>query len=87
MNLLWRDTGRTVRFLGVDGRVAFGFVLVLLHISLWTLGLSILLVVAFGLLERFDYTLPNAARKLRVMIGGRVKRSKMDIHKRPYRSS
>lgn len=87
MNLLWRDTGKTVRFLGVDGRVAFGFVLVLLHISLWTLGLSLLLVVIFGLLERFDYTLPNAARKLRVMIGGRVKRSKMPLLKRRYRSS
>lgn len=87
MNLLWRDTGKTVRFFGVDGRVAVGFVLVLVHISLWTFGLSLLLMVLFGLLERFDYSLPNAARKLRVMIGGRVKRSKMPTHKRRYRSS
>ena len=37
MILLWRDTGKTVRFFGVDGRAATGLILVLLHISLFTL--------------------------------------------------
>lgn len=86
MNLLWRDTGKTVRFFGVDGRVAIGLVLVLVHISLWTLGISVGLMLVFTLLERFDYTLPNAARKLRVMISGRKKWARNPISARPYRS-
>ena len=86
MNLLWRDSGKPVRFFGVDGRAASGLVLVLLHLSLFTLGLSVFLMVAFSVLERFDYTLPNAARKLRVVISGKKKRAKNPLVGRKYRS-
>ena len=86
MNLLWRDSGKPVRFFGVDGRVAIGLVLVLAHISLWTVGISAALMVGFAALERFDYTLPNAARKARVLISGRVRWGRDPISRRRYRS-
>lgn len=87
MSILWRDSGKPVRFFGVDGRAAVGLVLVLLHISVVTLAISISLMVIFSTLERFDYTLPNAARKFRVMISGRKKRAKNPVLLRKYRSS
>lgn len=87
MSLLWRDSGRPVRFFGVDGRAAAGLLLVLIHISLITLIVSFTVILCFALLERFDYTLPNAARKLRVMVSGRKKRAKSLVSLRRYRSS
>ena len=87
MNLLWRDTGKPIRFCGVDGRAASGLVLILLHISLTTLVFSFCLMIAFALLERFDYTIPNAARKFRVLVSGKKKRSKVLWSNRRYRSS
>lgn len=86
MNLLWRDSGKPVRFLGVDGRVAIGLVLVLAHISLWTIGISVTLMVAFVALEKFDYTLPNAGRKARIMLTGRVRWGRDPVSRRRYRS-
>lgn len=86
MSLLWRDSGRPVRFFGVDGRAAAALLLVLVHISLVTLGVAVGVILFFSLLERFDYTLPNAARKLRVMISGRRKRSRPLLSLRRYRS-
>lgn len=86
MNILWRNSGKPVRFFGVDGRAAVGLVIVLFHISVVTLSISIFLMVAFAALERFDYTLPNAARKFRVMVSGRKKRAKNPILLRRYRS-
>ena len=71
MSLLWRDSGKTIRFLGVDGRAALGLLLVLLHISLLTFGIAMGLVIFFSILERFDYTLPNAYRKARCFIAGK----------------
>jgi hypothetical protein len=87
MNLLWRDSGKPVRFFGVDGRAAVGLLIVLLHISIVTLSISILLMVIFSTLERFDYTLPNAGRKFRVMISGRKKKARHPLLLRRYRSS
>lgn len=86
MSLLWRDSGKTVRFFGIDARAVAGLVLVLLHITMVTLSISIFLMVSFALLERFDYTLPNAARKFRVMISGRRKRATSPMTLRRYRS-
>lgn len=87
MNILWRDSGKTIRFFGVDGRAAIGLIFVLVHISVITICLSIFMMLAFSTLERFDYALPNAARKFRVMISGRKKRTVHAWAKRRYRSS
>lgn len=86
MSRLWRDSGRPVRFFMVDGRAAIGILLVLLHISLETLMLAIFVMVAFAVLERFDYTVPNALRKARSIVAGRRRRAVASWRKQGYRS-
>lgn len=72
----WRDTGRQVRFLGfVDGRAAALLMLMIYHISWWTFGIAVGGIVALTLLERKGYTLPNAMRRLRVLLVGPVRPS------------
>lgn len=86
MSLLWRDTGKTIRFLGVDGRAAVGVLLVIFHISLITLAFSVFLIGFFAVLERFDYTVPNAFRKLRNFLAGKRRPAVAAWRKRGYRS-
>ncbi len=86
MSGLWRDSGRPVRFFMVDGRAAIGILLVLLHISMETFMLAMGIIVTFVVLERFDYTVPNALRRLRSMIAGKKRRAVPSWRKRGYRS-
>lgn len=82
----WRDSGRVVKFFKVDGRVAIGLVIWIIHWSWVTFSLAVGLMIFFGILERFDYTLPNAARKLRILLIGKKKYVKNKIKERKYRS-
>lgn len=66
----WRDTGKNLRFFGIDGRALFLFVVFLYHMRVWTFAMFILGVVALVLLERKGYSIPNAFRRLRVLIVG-----------------
>lgn len=84
--MLWRDTGKVVRFLGVDGRAAIGIGLVIVHISLLTVILAISIIIFFGILERFSYTIPNAFRKLRSTLAGKRRRAVPLRRKYRYRS-
>lgn len=84
--MLWRDTGKVVRFLGVDGRAAFGVGLVIVHISILTVILAISIIIFFGILERFSYTIPNAFRKVRSVLAGKVRRAVHPRRTRGYRS-
>lgn len=87
MNLLWRDTGRPLRFLGVDGRAASGILVVLLHLSITTLAIAVMIMVIFATLERFDYTVPNAMRKARSMVAGKRRIAVHAFRRKKYRSS
>lgn len=87
MSLLWRDTGKTIRFFGIDGRSVVGIAAVLLHISWATLILAVALMVGFAVLERFDYSLPNALRKARLIVAGKKKRAVAHRSRVSYRSS
>ena len=70
----WRDTGRQVRFMGiVDGRAAFLLILMIYHISWWTFGLAIAGIFILVLMERNGYSLPNAMRRLRILLAGPLK--------------
>lgn len=72
----WRDSGRQVRFLGfIDGRAAFLLMLMIYHISWWTFGIAVGGMVALVLMERKGYTIPNAMRRLRVLLVGPVRPS------------
>lgn len=70
---MWRETGRTLTFLGIDGRAMFLLLLVLYRPRLWTLAVAIFGMTALIMLERKGYTLPNATRKLRVFFVGPVR--------------
>lgn len=87
MSLLWRDNGRPIRFFGVDGRAAISILLVLAHISLVTIVLAALILVVFTGLERFDYTIPNALRKLRSLLAGKRRYATPKFRRRMYRNN
>lgn len=86
MSLLWRDTGRPIRFVGVDGRAASAILVVLLHFSITTVVLAVLIMVVFAALERFDYTVPNAMRKIRSFLAGSRRKGTQAFRRRKYRS-
>lgn len=72
----WRDTGRQLRFLGfMDGRAAFLLVIMIYHVSWWTFGMAVVGITALIILEKRGYTLPNAFRRLRVLMSGSIKHS------------
>lgn len=83
---LWRDSGKTIRFLGVDGRSALGIPLVIVHISWWTFALAVGIMLLFFILERFSYTMPNAFRKVRSMLAGKIRYGVAPWRKKGYRS-
>jgi intracellular multiplication protein IcmT len=72
----WRDSARNPRFFMVDALTALPLVLFLLHIRKWTFILAILTTIFFGVLERFNFTLPVFIRWARSSFAGRVKIAK-----------
>ena len=72
----WRDSARNPRFFMVDALAALPLVLFLLHIRLWTFYLALITVIFFGVLERFNFTVPVFLRWLRSTIAGRIKVAK-----------
>lgn len=69
----WRDSSRQTRFFFVDALAALPVFLTLLHIKLWTFLTTMLIMVIFGILERFKFTVPVFFRWLKCFIGGNVK--------------
>ncbi|MHC8441280.1 MAG: IcmT/TraK family protein [Candidatus Eutrophobiaceae bacterium] len=49
----WRNTGRRLRFLGMDARVVYVFLPALLHLRLWTLCLAALCMAGFWIIAQF----------------------------------
>jgi hypothetical protein len=71
MKIMWRDTGRTVRFFGVDGKAMLLLLLVLYNPAIWTLVVAAAGITLLIVLERAGYTIPNALRKVGVWFVGR----------------
>lgn len=69
----WRNTGRTVRFFIFDAKAGIPFFFFLAHVSYWTLAISVLSFVIFGVLERFGFSMVVALRLLRSTLAGPVK--------------
>lgn len=67
----WRETGRQVKVGPLDGRLMLFFVVLLLFPSFMLLGLCFVAVIFFYGLEYIGYTLPNAFRKISVLIAGK----------------
>lgn len=69
----WRNSAKIVRFFMVDGRAMVFFLIALYYISTWTAGLCVVGITGLTLLENMGYTLPNAYRKLKVLIAGKYR--------------
>ena len=52
----WRDSARPVKFFVWDGRAAFPVVIFLMHMTLWTLGITLFLITFFSILNRYGFT-------------------------------
>ena len=67
---MWRESGQTLTFFGVDGRAMFLLLLVLYRPRLWTLGVAAVGMGVLLILNRQGYTVPNAMRRIRVVFTG-----------------
>ena len=75
LNWHWRDSMRTIRFLGFDARVAFLIPVWLLYLRWSTVILSFLVFYLFKFLENKGLTFPSAIRSLRSWLVGRERPS------------
>lgn len=66
----WRDSARPVRFFIWDGRAVFPVVLLLIHIALWTVILTVVLIGFFSMLNRYGFTPIVFFRWTRSVIAG-----------------
>jgi hypothetical protein len=67
----WRETGRQVKMGPLDGRLSMFLILLLLFPSKIMLLICISAMAFFYALEYRGYTLPNAFRKLKVIMAGK----------------
>lgn len=67
----WRETGRQVKIGPLDGRLMLFIVLLLLFPSMILLVLTLIAMAFFYFLDYIGYTLPNALRKIGVIIAGK----------------
>lgn len=84
MNWHWRDTMRTIRFLGFDARVAFLIPVWLLYLRWSTLILSFLIFYIFKFLENKGLTFPAAIRALRCWVIGRDRPGKISVNNHKF---
>ena len=66
----WRNSMKVVRFFRFDARAVILWVVVLVHMRYWTVGMAILITIIFWLLERKGLSLPAALRAFRVWVLG-----------------
>ena len=70
-NTQWRDSGRQVKVGPLDGRLMLFIVLLMLFPGYTVLALTLLAMAFFYGLDYIGYTLPNAFRKIMVLIAGK----------------
>jgi len=66
----WRNSMKPVRFFALDARVALFFMVFLIHMRTWTLGLFFVMCALFWVLERKGLTFDAAIRSLRTWLLG-----------------
>ncbi len=84
MNWHWRDTMRTVRFLGFDARVAFLIPVWLIYLRWSTIILSFMVFYVFKMLENKGLTFPAALRALRCWIIGSERPGQIGVNKHEF---
>lgn len=66
----WRDSARPAQFFFIDAKVAFPFILFLVHIKMWTFVLAVIMMAFFTLLSRYGYSVEVFLRILRSTLAG-----------------
>lgn len=69
----WRESGRRVKIGPLDGRL---MIFVIVFVLLPSMYMFYLMLFSFGVfygLEYIGYTLPNAIRKVKILISGKTK--------------
>ena len=66
----WRNSMKPVRFFALDARVAIFFMVFLVHMRPWTLGLFVAVCILFWILERKGLSFDAAVRSFRTWILG-----------------
>lgn len=84
MNWHWRDTMRTVRFMGFDARVAFLVPVWLIYLRWSTIILSFLVFYTFKFLENRGLTFPSALRALRCWFWGQERPGQVGVNKHKF---
>lgn len=69
----WRDSARRPKFFIVDALAALPLVVMLLHIRMWTFMLALGTMIFFGILERFNFTIPVFFRWLKTIFSGPIR--------------
>lgn len=74
--VIWRDSARELRFLGINYVAVFPLVIWMLHANMFTFVTAIVVIAALAILERFKYSPAVVFRLVRCFIGGKVRYSK-----------
>ena len=69
---MWRWASSVPRLGPVDARAGVALLIFFFHMRLWTLGIAVIGVAFFGVLERFGLTLPVFVRLVKREIAGPV---------------
>lgn len=69
----WRASMMMPRFLFLDARVIAAFLLLVLHLRVWTFAVLLATALVLWLVERRGYRFPNALRALRSALAGRTR--------------
>lgn len=80
LNWHWRDTMRTIRFFGFDGRVALLIPIWLVYLRWSTVILTVAVFYLFKFLESRGLTFPSALRSFRCWLIGRERPALPSIH-------
>lgn len=66
----WRETYKPARFFILDARAGVPILFTLLHVRIWTVVLTFLIVIMFVVLERRGLSVPSAIRAFRAWVIG-----------------
>jgi intracellular multiplication protein IcmT len=66
----WRNSMKPVRFFALDARVALFFMIFIIHMRPWTLGLFVVMCLLFWILGRKGLTFDAALRSARTWLLG-----------------
>jgi len=72
-NAHWRDSARPIRFFFVDYRAMFPLLIILFVPRFWTIGLAMLAIMFFMILERYGFTVLVFMRLFRGFLAGPIK--------------